>query len=39
LRAAGITVFQGYLFAKPAIANLPRVGQHDLNGSHRQQVA
>jgi EAL domain-containing protein (putative c-di-GMP-specific phosphodiesterase class I) len=25
LRAAGITLFQGYLFAKPAIASLPRV--------------
>jgi EAL domain-containing protein (putative c-di-GMP-specific phosphodiesterase class I) len=25
LRAVGITLFQGYLFAKPAIANLPRV--------------
>ena len=25
LRAAGITLFQGYLFAKPAIASLPSV--------------
>jgi EAL domain-containing protein (putative c-di-GMP-specific phosphodiesterase class I) len=25
LRAAGVTLFQGHLFAKPAIANLPRV--------------
>ena len=27
LRAAGVTLFQGYLFAKPAIASLPNV-QH-----------
>ena len=31
LRAAGITLFQGYLFAKPAIASLPSVRFTDLD--------
>lgn len=35
LRAAGITLFQGYLFAKPALASLPDV-QYNVAGSPSQ---